>query len=148
MDDDQDAAVALIAAIAAAGRRFADRIYELQVEHPGIRGSDDVGIYHTTEADIEDVPPETGAGHYVGPRIELSLAVNHPDGTDGEWAMLAINRQDGTGWAVERDVGLNVGEPDAVVVELPLVSYGDSLSFALALPGLLDELLDHPLPTR
>jgi hypothetical protein len=143
-----DPAVELVAAMGAVGQRLAER--ELRREHPDApHTSSSVRASNQTRENLPSVIDD--ADSHFGPGIEVFLAIRFQDDSWAEWFGWAINKLDGRGWIVEREVSLDVpdGRPEVNRVastELEEVTIGDSLTLARTLPSLVEELIALPIP--
>lgn len=126
MDDD---AIAILRAVA----RATERLTEAQV--PGAP----FGFHHLSVGESEE-----------GLFIAGMLVVGREDGLQVDRTLTAGNRLDGKGWFVSRRVTLGSGMPGdtepAAATDMPAAAFPTSGELAAAFDGLLDELLEAPVP--
>jgi hypothetical protein len=149
----EDSVLALVIAMAAIRRRLFAREQELQQEFGDTAGtSSSITATQQLREDAPDFIQRSPRAHF-GPGIEIFLTLHLEDGSEVEWFGWAINRLDGQGWAVEREVSLVVpdGRPEVNRVagsDLPEVTISDSGTFVSRLPSLVEELIALPVPER
>jgi hypothetical protein len=149
-----DAAAALVAAMAEASRRLSAREWELRREFATIvHSSSSVRATYSKREDAPDFIRDDPRAHF-GPGIDVFLTIRLKDGSELVWFGWAINRLDGAGWRFEREVSLDVppeGPPEVnrvALSELDDLTIPDSLTFARMFPALVDELMALPMPER
>ena len=148
-----DAIVEVVRAMAEVQRRMALAATELRRNlQDVVHTSSSVRASNQRREDAPDFLRNDPQGHF-GPGIEVFLTVRFEDNSQAEWFGWAINRLNGSGWTVEREVSLDVpdGRPEVNRVastELDEVTISDSLTFVHMLPSLIDELTALPVPKR
>jgi hypothetical protein len=149
----EGAALELIAAMAEVRRRLSAREVELRREHEGVsHTSSSVSATNQLRKNAPDFL-KTDPRAYFGPGIEVFLSMRLEDDSWVEWFAWAINRLDGNGWTIEREVSLDVpdGRPEVNRVassELDEVIVSDSGTLARRLPSLIDEMVALPVPEQ
>ena len=132
----------VLSAIAWIRRAVTQKVFDLRQDDRLSGLTSDVEVGKTFEVDYPSViPPGMYTDVVVSAYVDGSI-----EGAHGVVWSLDLVRRD-RGWAIDRVVTLHANdERDDVVEELPHVECHDSRELIAALPSLVDEWLQMPIP--
>ena len=139
---DEQLITELLSGIAWIGRAVTHKVIDLRRDD---RLSGLTWNVHVAKTFEVDYPSEIPPGMYTDVRVDAYVD-GSIEGAHGIAWTLGLRRRK-HGWELDRGLTLHANdERDDVVEELPDVEFRDSAELVAALPALVDEWLDMPIP--